>query len=120
MAAGSGPSTNCRKATRFGFPRLASSTGAPPPPARLAAEMLDRVIYEDKRLLVINKPTGVAVHGGSGISHGVIELLRHARPDLKELGARASHRPGDIGLPGHGQAAQCTAGTARAISRRAG
>ena len=36
-------------------------------------------------LLVINKPTGVAVHGGSGISHGVIELLRIARPDLKDL-----------------------------------
>ena len=62
------------------------STGAPPPPERLAAEMLDRVIYEDKRLLVINKPTGAAVHGGSGISHGVIELLRHARPDLTDLG----------------------------------
>jgi 23S rRNA pseudouridine955/2504/2580 synthase len=62
------------------------STGAVPPPEKLAAEMLDRVIYEDKRLLVINKPTGAAVHGGSGISHGVIELLRHARPDLKDLG----------------------------------
>ena len=62
------------------------STGAPPPPEKLAAEMLDRVIYEDKRLLVINKPTGAAVHGGSGISHGVIELLRHARPDLTDLG----------------------------------
>ena len=47
--------------------------------------MLDRVIFEDKRLLVLNKPPGVAVHGGSGISHGVIELLRHARPDLKDL-----------------------------------
>jgi 23S rRNA pseudouridine955/2504/2580 synthase len=62
------------------------STGIAPPPERLAAEMLDRVIYEDKRLLVINKPTGAAVHGGSGISHGVVELLRHARPDLKDLG----------------------------------
>ena len=59
--------------------------GGPPPPSRLAADMLDRVIYEDKRLLVINKPTGAAVHGGSGVSHGVIELLRHARPDLREL-----------------------------------
>ncbi len=56
-----------------------------PPSEKMAADMLDRVIYEDKRLLVLNKPTGVAVHGGSGISHGVIELLRHARPDLKEL-----------------------------------
>jgi 23S rRNA pseudouridine955/2504/2580 synthase len=60
-------------------------TGAPPPPDKLAASMLDRVLYEDKRLLVIDKPTGVAVHGGSGISHGVIELVRHARPELKDL-----------------------------------
>ncbi len=55
------------------------------PPEKAAARMLESLIYEDKRLLVLNKPAGVAVHGGSGISHGVIELLRHARPDLKEL-----------------------------------
>ena len=56
-----------------------------PPSEKMATDMLDHVIYEDKRLLVINKPTGIAVHGGSGISHGVIELLRHARADLKDL-----------------------------------
>jgi 23S rRNA pseudouridine955/2504/2580 synthase len=50
-----------------------------------AAQIADRIIFEDKRLLVIDKPSGVAVHGGSGISHGVIELLRHARPELKDL-----------------------------------
>ena len=44
-----------------------------------------QVIFEDKRLLVINKPSGIAVHGGSGISHGVIELLRSARPELRDL-----------------------------------
>lgn len=38
------------------------------------------VLYEDAGLLVINKPSGVAVHGGSGVSHGVIEQLRAARP----------------------------------------
>jgi len=43
------------------------------------------VLFEDKRLLVVDKPTGIAVHGGSGISHGVIELLRHARPELRDL-----------------------------------
>ena len=43
------------------------------------------VIYEDRELFVINKPAGVAVHGGSGLSHGVIEALRAAYPDLKEL-----------------------------------
>jgi len=55
------------------------------PSVGLAGKIADRVIYEDKRLLVIDKPTGIAVHGGSGISHGVIELLRHARPELRDL-----------------------------------
>ncbi len=68
------------------IPPARVSTGGPPPPDQQATEMLDRVIFEDKRLLVVNKPAGVAVHGGSGISHGVIELLRHARPDLRDLG----------------------------------
>jgi 23S rRNA pseudouridine955/2504/2580 synthase len=55
------------------------------PSASRAVAMLEHVLYEDKRLLVIDKPPGVAVPGGSGISHGVIELLRAARPDLKDL-----------------------------------
>lgn len=55
------------------------------PSGGLAGMMAGRVIYEDKRLLVVDKPTGIAVHGGSGISHGVIELLRHARPELRDL-----------------------------------
>ena len=55
------------------------------PSAAMTSRVTDRVIFEDKRLLVIDKPTGIAVHGGSGISHGVIELLRHARPDLRDL-----------------------------------
>jgi len=58
---------------------------AAPPAAKLAASIADQVLYEDKRLLVVDKPSGIAVHGGSGISHGVIELLRHARPELKDL-----------------------------------
>ena len=67
------------------IPPVWVNTGAAPPPAKLSAEIVDHVLYEDKRLLVINKPTGIAVHGGSGISHGIIELLRHARPDLRDL-----------------------------------
>ncbi len=43
------------------------------------------VVYEDAELLVINKPEGVAVHGGSGISSGVIEQLRAARPEQRFL-----------------------------------
>ena len=43
------------------------------------------IIYESKLLLIINKPTGLAVHGGSGISQGVIESLRLARPNERHL-----------------------------------
>ena len=43
------------------------------------------LLYEDDALLAINKPAGLAVHGGSGISFGVIEALRALRPDAKFL-----------------------------------
>lgn len=43
------------------------------------------ILFEDEALLVIDKPAGVAVHGGSGVSHGVIEQLRRARPQAKFL-----------------------------------
>ncbi|MCP5244747.1 MAG: RluA family pseudouridine synthase [Burkholderiales bacterium] len=43
------------------------------------------IIFEDDALLVIDKPSGQAVHGGSGISFGVIEQLRAQKPDLKFL-----------------------------------
>jgi 23S rRNA pseudouridine955/2504/2580 synthase len=43
------------------------------------------VLFEDDSLLAINKPSGVAVHGGSGVSFGVIEQLRMARPQAKFL-----------------------------------
>ena len=45
----------------------------------------DNILYEDDLLLIVNKPSGMAVHGGSGVSHGVIEALRAARPDAKFL-----------------------------------
>ncbi len=43
------------------------------------------LVYEDEHLLAIDKPAGVAVHGGSGVSSGVIEQLRRARPGLRFL-----------------------------------
>jgi 23S rRNA pseudouridine955/2504/2580 synthase len=43
------------------------------------------VVYEDAAILVVDKPAGVAVHGGSGVSFGVIESLRAARPQAKSL-----------------------------------
>jgi 23S rRNA pseudouridine955/2504/2580 synthase len=47
--------------------------------------LADRIIYEDARLLVIDKPAGLAVHGGSSISLGCIEALRLLRPTSKDL-----------------------------------
>ncbi|MBC7982938.1 MAG: RluA family pseudouridine synthase [Candidatus Obscuribacterales bacterium] len=61
-------------------------TAVPLPPSRsLQAVLQASVIYEDRDLIVVNKPAGIAVHGGSGMSHGVIEALRAARPELTEL-----------------------------------
>jgi 23S rRNA pseudouridine955/2504/2580 synthase len=55
-------------------------------PARRAPPPLDLpVVYDDAALLVVNKPSGVAVHGGSGVSHGVIESLRAALPGARLL-----------------------------------
>ena len=51
----------------------------------LRASLESRIIFEDEALLVINKPSGVAVHGGSGISLGVIESLRAMRPESRFL-----------------------------------
>lgn len=50
-------------------------------PDSLQALVRDAVIHEDERILVLNKPAGLAVHGGSGLAFGVIEALRALRPD---------------------------------------
>ena len=57
-------------------------TAAKPPTAR---PLPLSIAYEDSSLLVIDKPSGVAVHGGSGVSFGVIESMRAARPQAKFL-----------------------------------
>lgn len=56
-----------------------------PPKALLAPARTFAVLYEDEGLVVVNKPAGVAVHGGSGVSFGVIEQMRQARPQCKML-----------------------------------
>jgi 23S rRNA pseudouridine955/2504/2580 synthase len=50
-----------------------------------SAVLLGRIVYEDDALLVLNKPAGWAVHGGSGVALGVIEALRHALPRTRFL-----------------------------------
>lgn len=52
---------------------------------RSGTQLEDAIIFEDDQLLAIDKPSGMAVHGGSGISAGVIENLRAARPAEQRL-----------------------------------
>ncbi|MBM3360143.1 MAG: RluA family pseudouridine synthase [Betaproteobacteria bacterium] len=55
------------------------------PQQQRTAWLETNIIYEDDGLLAINKPSRYAVHGGSGLNFGVIELIRHARPKAKFL-----------------------------------
>lgn len=59
---------------------LAEAGDSAPPPSAFLKRMEQAIVFEDARLLVLNKPTGVASHGGSGISHGAIETMRALRP----------------------------------------
>src|SRR5512138_725024 len=65
--------------------REAGSEPAKAPSRSLREFVAAAVIFEDRDLIVVNKPAGVAVHGGSGVSFGVIEALRAVHPQLKEL-----------------------------------
>lgn len=56
-----------------------------PVPDHLMERLRRAVVFESRELLVVNKPAGVAVHGGSGLSFGVIEMLRKMRPDERFL-----------------------------------
>ncbi len=60
--------------------RMAKRSNTKVPDPRSLARLAEAVIFEDKHFLVIDKPSGLASHGGSGISQGAIELLRAARP----------------------------------------
>ena len=69
--------------------RVAERGEAAPPPERQMSRVEASIIHEDREFLVIDKPAGVASHGGSGVSFGAIELLRAARPrDTLELAHR--------------------------------
>ncbi len=72
--------------------RVSESVGKPAakPSETLQQQIKDRILYEDSDLLIINKPAGLAVHGGSGISLGLIEVLRAMRP--QDSGLELVHR----------------------------
>ncbi|RUO31718.1 23S rRNA pseudouridine(955/2504/2580) synthase RluC [Aliidiomarina sedimenti] len=66
--------------------RVSAPTDLPNPNLAQVSQLTDRILYEDDYLLVVNKPAGMAVHGGSGISFGLIEALRSLRgSDTLEL-----------------------------------
>ncbi len=55
------------------------------PPAGLMGEIAGRILYEDDHLLAVNKPAGLAVHAGTGVAYGLIDVLRALRPHFPEL-----------------------------------
>lgn len=64
--------------------RLAQRTAVPVSKS-LAERIRDAVLYEDEGLMIVNKPSGLAVHGGSGVSLGLIESLRQLYPEQAHL-----------------------------------
>jgi 23S rRNA pseudouridine955/2504/2580 synthase len=65
--------------------RRPDPAAAPRPRGDLQRAVVEAIVYEDADIIAVNKPAGLAVHGGSGLAHGVIEALRAARPELPEL-----------------------------------
>ena len=54
-------------------------------PSSLISELMARQLYVDDELIIVNKPAGIAAHGGSGIRFGIIEIMRACYPDDREL-----------------------------------
>ncbi len=65
--------------------RVSEPSSKPIVNTQRAQDLEKHILFEDSHLLILNKPSGVAVHGGSGLSYGVIEALRSIRPEAKFL-----------------------------------
>lgn len=67
--------------------RISKSSDRAGPNANLTkvSQLEERILYEDKWIIAINKPAGIAVHGGSGVDFGIIEAMRSLRPQQKFL-----------------------------------
>ena len=63
--------------------RVSESVSKPTSLPKDAPRLAPRIVYQDEAILVLNKPSGMAVHGGSGISRGVIEQLRMEFPERR-------------------------------------
>jgi len=68
------------------IPPVSLSLNEPSQASKSAKDILaNNILFEDKSLIILNKPAGMAVHGGSGINYGVIEAFRQLRPECKSL-----------------------------------
>ena len=65
--------------------RVAKDNALPSPKLDKIANLEAQIVYEDDALIILNKPSGLAVHGGSGLSFGAIEGLRALRPEARFL-----------------------------------
>ena len=59
----------------------AGGTGRQALPAGLSKLIAEAILYESEHILILDKPGGIAVHAGSGVDYGIIDLLRRQRPD---------------------------------------
>lgn len=79
------PDCRLRTGDRLQLPGITLPPSPPKPRSAPAAPLALPVLYEDHELLAVDKPAGLAVHGGSGEAHGVIERLRATRAPLRFL-----------------------------------
>ena len=86
------PETRLEAGDQVRIPPHTGPQGAAPAAAseKLKQSLVDRILFEDEAMLVLNKPAGLPVHGGSGIRIGLIEALRQTRPEWFE--AELAHR----------------------------
>jgi len=82
-----GPDYRIRGGDHVRIPPVSGLEAGSPVPISdaLQARLRERILHEDDDVLVIDKPAGVAVHGGSGLAWGLIDALRAARPDCRFL-----------------------------------
>lgn len=79
------PHTRLQAGDRLRVPPVRVRQGGESGSIDLGLNIEKTILYEDKVMIIINKPAGIAVHGGSGISAGIIESLRQARPRDRHL-----------------------------------
>ncbi|MFT6985016.1 MAG: 23S rRNA pseudouridine955/2504/2580 synthase [Psychromonas sp.] len=65
--------------------RVEKENSLPSPKLNIIARLESLIVYEDDVLIILNKPSGLAVHGGSGLDFGAIEALRSLRPEARFL-----------------------------------